>query len=118
MLDLAGVEDSDVTFIEIDVTSDQHLNETAQRVVRTRRGTIAEFPDRYVDLAGYVQANTATSTPAAVVAAGVQDDLEQDERIERATCVIGQPDAVARRVPFTVTVEPIRGDDVVVEGSV
>jgi hypothetical protein len=117
MMDLAGAEDSDDGFSELDTATEQHLSETAQRAVRTRRGTIAEFPDRYVDLAGFVQSNTAApSTPAAVVAASVQDDLEQDERIDRATCVIGQP-GVDRRVPFTITVEPTRGDDVVVQGT-
>lgn len=117
MIDLAGVEDSDDAFTEIDTTSQQHLNETAQRAVRTRRGTIREFPDRYVDLAGFIQANTATSTPAAVVATGVQEDLEQDSRIERATVVIGQP-GTDRRVPFTIRVEPIRGEIETVEGSI
>lgn len=113
MKDLAGVEDSDDGFSEIDVSSEQHLNETAQRAVRTRRGTIAEFPDRYVDLAGFVHANTVTSTPAVVVSASVQDDLEQDERITRATCVIGQP-GPDKRVPFSITIEPA---DIIAEGA-
>lgn len=113
MKDLAGVEDSDENFSEIDEDSDQHLNETAQRAVRTRRGTIREFPDRYVDLAEYLQAQ-ASSVPAGAVSMGIQEDLEQDERIQRASVKIG-PAGANGRATFTIEVTPVKGTTVTVE---
>jgi hypothetical protein len=116
MKDLSGVEDSDASFSEIDESTEQHLSETAQRAVRTRRGTIREFPDRYVDLAGFVQARAA-SIPAAMVVGGVQEDLEQDERIDAATVTIGEA-GTDNRVPFTIDIKPVAGAIVTVTGSV
>lgn len=107
MKDLAGVDDSDEGFSEVDESTEQHLHESAQRAVRTRRGTIREWPDRYVDLAGFIQARTA-GLPAAAVTGSVQEDLEEDERIASATVVIGEA-GVDNRVPFSITIQPTAG---------
>lgn len=113
MKDLAGVEDSDPGFSEIDVASVQHLNESAQRAVRTRRGAIREFPDRYVDLADYVQSQ-ALSIPAGAVAMGIQQDLEQDSRVEWARVTLG-PASTNGRATFKIEIKPVKGALVTVE---
>lgn len=116
MKDLAGVEDSDAAFSEIDTSTPQHFRETAARAVRTRRGTIREFPDRYVDLAGFVHKHGSV-LPAAIVANGAQDDLEQDARIERATVTIGAPGRDGR-IPFKVELKATSGALIETEDSV
>ena len=115
MKDLAGVEDSDETFAEIDTSSRQHFQETAARAVRTRRGTIREFPDRYVDLAGFVH-KQGSALPAAIVANGAQEDLEQDARIERATVTVSAP-GTDGRIPFKVELKSASGALIETEGS-
>jgi hypothetical protein len=115
MKGLAGVDDSDAGFSTIDTSSEQHLRETIARAVRTRRGTIREFPDRYVDLAGYVQAR-ADSVPGGAVAMAVQQDLEEDDRIQQATVTIGRPGDDGR-VPFTIQVKTTAGAIVTVQDS-
>lgn len=115
MKDLAGVDDSDEFFSEVDEDTEQHLRETAARAVKTRRGTIREFPDRYVDLASYVQAQSA-SVPGGAVAMGIQEDLEQDPRVLRAQVVIGAA-TVGGRVPFSITITTVPGAIVTVDGE-
>lgn len=115
MKDLAGIEDSDDLFTEIETTSRQHFQETAGRAVRTRRGTLREFPGRYVDLSGFAHKQSAT-VPAAVVANSTQDDLEQDARIERATVTFGVPGSDGR-TPFSVVLNTTAGALIETEGS-
>lgn len=115
IMDLAGVADSDESFSEIPTSSHQHLAETAERAVRTMRGTIPEYPDSYVDLAHYLGAQ-GTSIPAAVVAASTQEDLELDPRIARATVTIGAADR-SGRVPFSITIRTVEGAIVETEGT-
>lgn len=115
MKDLAGVDDSDEFFSEIDEDSEQHLRETAARAVKTRRGTIREFPDRYVDLASYVQAQSA-SVPGGAVAMGIQEDLEQDPRVMRAHAVIGAA-PVGGRIQFSITITTVRAAIVTFNGE-
>ncbi len=115
MKDLAGVDDSDEMFSELDDDSEQHLRETAARAVKTRRGTIREFPDRYVDLASYVQAQ-GSSVPGGAVAMGIQQDLEEDPRVQRAEVTIGAA-PVRGRVPFAITITTVRGAIVTYTGE-
>ncbi len=115
MKDLAGVDDSDEFFSEIDEDTEQHLRETAARAVKTRRGTIREFPDRYVDLASYVQAQSA-SVPGGAVAMGIQTDLEEDPRVQRAEVTIGAA-PVGGRVPFAIKITTVRSAIVSVDGE-
>jgi hypothetical protein len=114
MKDLSGVEDSDDSFTEIETSSRQHIHETAGRAVRTRRGTLREFQDRYVDLAGFAH-KREPDVPAAIAANSTQDDLEQDARIERATVTFSAPGRDGR-TPFKIDIKTTAGAMVETEG--
>lgn len=115
MRDLAGVEDSDPGFKEIDTLTEQHVRETAERAVRTRRGTVREFQQRYVDLAGYVQSRSA-EVPVTVLAGVVEDDLEADERVRRCVASFSPPNPMGR-ISFSIELTMADGTTLTTSGT-
>lgn len=115
MRDLSGVDDSDAGFGEIDTMLERHVRETIERAVRTRRGTIREFPDNYVDLSGFVNARSA-EVPLSTLEGAIQEDLQIDPRFRSAVATLTPPTSLGR-VRFRVEATMADGTVLTFEGS-
>jgi hypothetical protein len=112
-----GVEDSPDGFPWIDEDTEQAARETMQRVVRTRRGTVREFPERYVDLAEYVQSR-ASQVPVQAIAESTREDLSEDPRFRSVRVTIGTANAITGRVPFKIEATRVTGETLALEEQI
>lgn len=116
MRDLAGYDDSDAGFGEIDTTTVEHLRQTVYRATATQRGSDTESVEtqgRWAHLLSYLQTRTGSSLIKGAVAAISRNLTEADERIQRADVKAFIDGTVVR---WTATVSTLLGQ-VTTEGE-
>lgn len=84
--DVAGFDDSDESYTEIDTSTAEHVRHSAYWALSTDRGQDWEEPSRWADLFSFLEArSTAAIAQLKGAAARVAADLEEtDSRIKRA----------------------------------
>ncbi len=115
-IDLAGALDSDDKFTSIDEATEQHLRETAERAVRTRRGTInetEELANAYIDLAE--ELHSKGPFPLSAYTSAVQEGLELDARIQSARVTFDEA-TPEQRIPFDIELRLPDGTVIDVQG--
>lgn len=92
--DLAGYDDAEDTFREIDTDSDEHLRQTAYHAAATRRGTdqeTEELKGAWIDLTQFLQGRgSIVGRIRGALGSAAQNLMELDPRIERAVYTVAE----------------------------